>query len=82
MSESDPEGDGLKLEERLKICTNSKVLDKKIRDSFKKNQISQEKSKSSKKKGPNERQGEKNGKVKTQPVEEDREDDSEDIKIL
>jgi len=31
MSESDPEGDGLKLEERLNMCTNSKVLGRKIR---------------------------------------------------
>jgi hypothetical protein len=32
MSESDPEGDGLKLEERLTICNNNKKLDKKIRE--------------------------------------------------
>lgn len=37
MSQSDPEGDGLKLEQRLKMCTTNKILDKKIRDSFKKN---------------------------------------------
>lgn len=31
MSESDPEGDGLKLEERLNMYKNSKALGKKIR---------------------------------------------------
>ena len=52
LSESDPEGDGLKLEERLKMCTINKILDRKIRDSFKKNKGSIEKSyKNSKKKG-------------------------------
>ena len=66
LSESDPEGDGLKLEERLKMCTNNKILDRKIRDSFKKNRGSIEKPyKNSKKKGINQ----KNYKVKTQPVE-------------
>lgn len=36
MSESDPEGDGLKLQERLKMCNNSKTLDKKIRETYRK----------------------------------------------
>lgn len=66
MSESDPEGDGLKLQERLKMC-NNKTLDKKIRETYRKAKSNQ-KNKSTKKNRVNQKK-ERNDKVRTQPAD-------------